>query len=66
MRCLAGHSELPAPLKPRQVFFYLFDFGDEWWHDIRVLTTDGLASGGKYPRVTARVGKSPPQYPAFD
>jgi len=53
-------------LKPHQVFFYLFDFGDEWWHDIRVLATDGLPSRGKYPRVTARVGKSPPQYPEID
>ena len=49
-------------LKKGQVFYYLFDFGDEWWHDITVEETDAKAEKGKYPRVLEQKGKSPPQY----
>ena len=44
-------------------FEYRFDFGDDWWHQIEVAATDEKAKAGKYPRVTKRIGKSPPQYP---
>jgi hypothetical protein len=53
-------------LKPGQVFLYLFDFGDEWWHEITVEQTDAPAAKGKYPRVVEKHGKSPPQYPDMD
>jgi hypothetical protein len=53
-------------LAPRKTFFYWFDFGDDWWHRIKVVSTDGEPDGGKYPRVTERVGESPPQYPGLD
>ena len=49
-------------LKVGQAFAYWFDFGDDWWHQINVGAIDDEASKGKYPRVTKRVGKSPPQY----
>lgn len=42
-------------------FFYWFDFGDDWMHEVRVLST-GLATKGRFPRVVASVGASPPQY----
>ncbi len=45
-----------------QLFFYVFDFGDEWWHEITVEKTNGKADDGKYPRVTVRKGGSPEQY----
>ncbi len=48
------------------VFFYWFDFGDDWWHQIEVLAIDEKARKGKYPRVISRVGESPPQYPPLD
>ena len=46
-----------------QSFGYWFDFGDDWWHEVNVVAIDEEAKAGKYPRVTKRVGKSPPQYP---
>jgi len=45
-----------------EVFYYLFDFGDEWWHEITVEQTDGVAGEGKYPRIIERKGASPDQY----
>lgn len=45
-----------------EVFYYLFDFGDEWWHEIRVEQADGTADEGEYPRIIERKGTSPDQY----
>ena len=50
-------------LKARNRFFYWFDFGDDWWHRIDVVRVENEAPPGEYPRVTERVGESPPQYP---
>jgi hypothetical protein len=44
-------------------FGYWFDFGDDWWHQINVEAIDEEVPPGKFPRVTKRVGDSPPQYP---
>lgn len=49
-------------LSAGQVLYYLFDFGDSWWHQIVVEKTDGVADKGKYPRILERHGKSPDQY----
>jgi hypothetical protein len=51
------------PLKPKTVFYYLFDFGDEWWHEITVEEADAKEEPGHYPRMVDSRGKSPPQYP---
>lgn len=53
-------------LSTGQVFLYLFDFGDEWWHEITVEQIDAPAEKGKYPRIVEKHGDSPPQYPDFD
>lgn len=53
-------------LKEGQVFFYLFDFGDDWWHEITVEQIGGKADEGNYPRIEERKGKSPDQYPDSD
>jgi hypothetical protein len=53
-------------LKKDQKFYYLFDFGDEWWHEITVEAVDAPAGRWKYPRVLEKKGKSPPQYPDAD
>jgi hypothetical protein len=45
-----------------QVFFYVFDFGDEWWHEIIVEKIDGVADDGDYPRIIEQKGESPEQY----
>jgi hypothetical protein len=47
-------------------FGYWFDFGDDWWHQINVEAIDEKVPAGKFPMVTKRVGKSPPQYAEED
>lgn len=49
-------------LSEKQKFYYLFDFGDMWWHEITVENTDGTADDEKYPRIIEREGQSPEQY----
>jgi hypothetical protein len=53
-------------LKKDESFGYWFDFGDDWWHQIDVISIEDKNSKGKYPRISKRVGKSPPQYVDFD
>jgi hypothetical protein len=49
-------------LKVGDRFGYWFDFGDDWWHQINVENVEDKVPRGKFPKVTKRVGKSPPQY----
>ena len=49
-------------LKVGERFGYWFDFGDDWWHQINVEAVEDKLPKGKLPKVTKRVGKSPPQY----
>ena len=49
-------------LTPRSKFYYLFDFGDEWWHRIRVESITQTAGKRKSIKVVKSVGESPPQY----
>ncbi len=49
-------------LKQDRVFGYWFDFGDDWFHQIRVQRIERAIPTVPYPRVTKRVGQSPPQY----
>lgn len=53
-------------LKVGDAFGYWFDFGDDWWHQVDVVDIEEKARRGKYPKVTKRVGKSPPQYIDWD
>lgn len=49
-------------LRPRRKFQYLFDFGDEWWHDVQFLGYAPREPGVQYPRIAEAVGNPPPQY----
>jgi len=49
-----------------QSFGYWFDFGDDWMHQINVISIDDKTPEGKYPRITERIGDSPPQYTDWD
>lgn len=51
-------------LKKGRVFGYWFDFGDNWYHQVRVERIERAIPTVSYPRIIKRVGKSPPQYPA--
>ena len=53
-------------LKVDDTFGYWFDFGDDWWHQINVVAIEDAAPRGRYPKVTKRVGESPPQYAGGD
>lgn len=46
-------------------FGYWFDFGDDWWHEIQVINITEPQPKVKYPRITQRLGESPPQYADF-
>jgi hypothetical protein len=49
-----------------QALGYWFDFGDDWWHQINVTAIEATVPKGKYPKITDRVGASPPQYADAD
>lgn len=53
-------------LKKDDIFGYWFDFGDDWFHQINVLEIKPKPGRGKYPRITDRIGASPPQYVNWD
>ncbi len=53
-------------LKVNDAFGYWFDFGDNWWHQINVAAIEDKVPPGGYPKVTKRVGQSPPQYVDWD
>jgi hypothetical protein len=55
-----------AGLKEKDVFHYLFDFGDDWWHRIRVQNVSETNSKKKHIKLIKSVGESPPQYPEDD
>ena len=52
-------------LQPKQILYYLFDYGDCWWHTITVKKVDAAADNGKYPRIIESKGDSPDQYPDY-
>ena len=54
-------------LRTGKSFFYWFDFGDDWWHEIRLLAINPPTEGKKrYPRIVEKKGESPPQYVDWD
>ena len=53
-------------LRTRSRFFYWYDFGASWWHEIRVTRTDHLPRAAQLPRIIERLGDNPPQYPDSD
>jgi hypothetical protein len=60
--------DVPFPGKTgRKEFLFLFDYGDEWEFGVKLLgTSDRKTPRARYPRVTAKRGKAPPQYPSWD
>lgn len=53
-------------LEVDQPFGYWFDFGDNWYHQINVVAIGDAVPRRRYPRVTERIGDSPPQYVDWD
>ena len=50
-------------LAEKDVFHYLFDFGDDWWHRIRVEKIVESKNNQKRINLIKAVGEAPPQYP---
>jgi hypothetical protein len=60
-------DRLPIRETPGKEFLYIFDFGDEWHFGVKLTrTSDRLEPGARYPRIVARHGESPPQYPDLE
>lgn len=55
-------ESLPLKLKGR--FEYLFDYGDEWWHEITLEEIQPGQSETRYPLIVEARGDSPAQYPS--
>lgn len=53
-------------LKEKDKMYYLFDFGDEWWHEITLLSIIETKRKTGLPRIVKKVGESPDQYPDLD
>ena len=53
-------------LNEKDIFHYLFDFGDDWWHRIKVQNINETKSKKKHIKLIKSVGESPPQYPDYD
>ena len=57
--------DVPFPGKTgKKEFLFLFDYGDEWEFGVKLLGTKPTkAPRARYPRVSARQGRTPQQYP---
>lgn len=49
-------------LKEKDKLYYLFDFGDEWWHEITLLSTYDTKDTKGFPKISEKAGDSPDQY----
>ena len=53
-------------LEVGSAFWYWYDFGDNWYHEIRVMAVGEAEPNAMYPTVGASVGHSPPRYRGWD
>jgi hypothetical protein len=60
--------DVPYPGKTgKKEFLFLFDYCDEWHFGIKLIDAKGkLTPNAEYPRITARRGDAPAQYPPWD
>jgi hypothetical protein len=54
------------PLEPGQSMELTYDFGDNWEFDVLLERIDPPNPRKNSPRIVARHGKSPRQYPRYD
>jgi len=49
-------------LQEKEKLYYIFDFGDEWWHEITLLSTYDTKDTTGFPKIVKKAGDSPDQY----
>jgi len=49
-------------LDEKEKLYYLFDFGDEWWHELTVLNVLNVDDSTGFPRIVKVSRESPEQY----
>jgi hypothetical protein len=54
------------PLRMKQRFLYLYDYGDQHEFDVQIFAANAETPRGHYPKVIKRHGKMPSQYPDWD
>ena len=62
------HATSVARAFPRlgSKMLFVYDYGDEWRFRAELIGRGETVAGVAYPRVVARVGKAPEQYPGTD
>jgi hypothetical protein len=53
-------------LSENDKLYYIFDFGDEWWHELTVLEIRDIKETKGYPKIIKKAGQSPDQYPEYN
>jgi hypothetical protein len=68
IRLDASQTKIAAlQLNPGGKLYYMFDFGDSWWHDLTVEATGSKPEyARRYPWIIEKHGTSPPQYEEAD
>jgi hypothetical protein len=60
----AGKTKIgELTLGEKEKLYYLFDFGDEWWHELTVLKIRDTENSKGFPKIVKISGESPDQYP---
>ena len=53
-------------LGEKEKLYYLFDFGDEWWHELTILKIRDTENLKGFPKIVKISGESPAQYPDYE
>ena len=63
----AGKTKIgELTLGEKEKLYYLFDFGDEWWHELTVLKIRDIENLKGFPKIVKISGESPYQYPDYE
>lgn len=60
------NSYIYKVFEPDKKMIFLFDYGDNWEFLVECCSIIEAEAGKRYPKVTKKQGKAPPQYPNYD
>jgi len=52
--------------RPKQAMLFVFDYGDNWEFRVELVRFDEKKPQTRYPRLLAKKGRAPEQYPTID